>query len=165
MFANKSGLSGCLKSLPIITRSLNTTAAGSALIHNHCSPLRSGHPAMKNADNFACTRCGKIFRRKAHCERHKKEHDPNQKHRCGFPGCTHSTAQQGNLNRHYDAVHEGKRPFPCEYCPSAFKQNHHLKAHKESKHLVELMMVEVMQVVHRLADPMFSADYYNPPKH
>ena len=39
----------------------------------------------------------------------------------------------GNLVRHYESIHEGKR-YHCEHCGKNFTQQSQLKSHKESAH-------------------------------
>jgi uncharacterized Zn-finger protein len=47
--------------------------------------------------------------------------------RKGFP-------QKGNLKRHIESVHEGKKPYKCKLYEESLSVKRHLKKHIESVH-------------------------------
>ncbi|KAF7290739.1 hypothetical protein MIND_01314600 [Mycena indigotica] len=47
---------------------------------------------------------------------------------CKYAGCTTTCARPSDLPRHY-MVHTGERPFECETCGKAFRQESTLKTH------------------------------------
>ena len=46
----------------------------------------------------------------------------------------HYAALKGNLDKHMKSIHEGKKPFECNVCYTAFSQKGDLKRHIESVH-------------------------------
>ena len=46
------------------------------------------------------------------------------------------------LNRHFEAVHEKKRPFECTHCERCFYEKNKLKKHMESVHGVSLETID-----------------------
>ena len=48
--------------------------------------------------------------------------------------CSSVFKTKGNLKRHIESVHEGKKPFKCNICDSSFSRNTHLNAHIASVH-------------------------------
>ena len=45
--------------------------------------------------------------------------------KCNF--CQTRIRTKDSMKRHIKSVHEGKKPFKCNICPSAFFQNYRLK--------------------------------------
>ena len=45
--------------------------------------------------------------------------------KCNF--CHTRIKSKDSMKRHIESVHEGKRPFKCSICPSAFSQRNRLK--------------------------------------
>ena len=41
---------------------------------------------------------------------------------------------KGNLRKHKQAVHEGKKPFPCSSCDYRASQKGHLRRHEQTVH-------------------------------
>merc|ERR1719341_2134948 len=58
----------------------------------------------------------------------------NLREETGTPTCGQLFKQNGDLNRHVDAVHLGKRPFICGDCGATFARVQELKRHITSKH-------------------------------
>ena len=49
-------------------------------------------------------------------------------------GYTHSCSQKSNLNRHVESVHEGNKPFKCDFCVYSCTQRNKLNIHVDSVH-------------------------------
>jgi uncharacterized Zn-finger protein len=49
--------------------------------------------------------------------------------------CDFSSYTRGDLEKHSNIVHLGKKPFKCDHCDKAFGQKGHLNDHINSTHL------------------------------
>ena len=58
----------------------------------------------------------------------KDENSTNMLLKCNF--CHTRIKSKDSMKRHIESVHEGKRPFKCSICPSAFSQRNRLKVLK-----------------------------------
>ncbi|KAI0005143.1 hypothetical protein BJV74DRAFT_807222 [Russula compacta] len=82
-----------------------------------------------------CTRCGKVFSRKADCNRHSRLHDGIRPHLCEVAGCGKRFAQYTALKTHLN-VHTGSKPFKCDFtgCKSAFGDPSSCARHRREIH-------------------------------
>ena len=52
--------------------------------------------------------------------------------RCNI--CDYTTSNRSDVKRHFEAVHEGKKPHKCSICNKSFSKKSSLKTHVESVH-------------------------------
>lgn len=104
--------------------------------------LTSAHSDVRK---FKCTwqGCEKGFATGTRLRRHIQAHEGQEKYRCrGYEGCNETFRKHDTLRRHITAVHEDKKPFPCDYvdpttraaCTKAFDFQEKLKAHQRAVH-------------------------------
>eukprot|EP00249_Psilotum_nudum_P020218 c27607_g1_i6 orf=403-1119(+) len=91
--------------------------------------LRSSHERVN------CEVCkASVLRRcyKRHLTAHETKH--LQRLQCVFPNCSHSCNKSSNLNKHYNVVHTGDRPFICtvEGCSKTFAYRHVRDKHEKT---------------------------------
>eukprot|EP00127_Corallochytrium_limacisporum_P006962 Clim_evm16s239 gene=Clim_evmTU16s239 len=84
---------------------------------------------------FACDRCGQLFKRKHRLVLHTRMHTGHKPHKCGL--CGKTFAELASLRNH-EFVHSNKRPHACPFCFKPFKLRHHLKRHSVICHNIEL---------------------------
>ena len=67
-------------------------------------------------------------------EQKKKNYRQNngKPHKCSK--CNFRSAYEKDLQRHIDAVHEGKRPYKCDICQADYKRKDELEKHKTIVH-------------------------------
>lgn len=119
--------------------------------HPLCSKdfLRESHlkhhvkSAHSDVRDYVCERgdCGKRFVNATRLKRHYAAHDGREKCRCTVTGCGQTFRKHGTLQKHVLTVHEGRKPFICEFlgsdgtqCGAGFDTKGQQKSHAERVH-------------------------------
>ena len=78
-----------------------------------------------------CPVCGLSLQKKSFA-RHVRLHGDVKPEVC--PYCSKEFREKRSLDKHIRAIHEAERPFPCDLCPEAFRNQIELKNHM-NRHL------------------------------
>lgn len=70
--------------------------------------------------------CGASFGTSALLSSHKRVHTGEKPHKCAW--CSYRAADKGNLRRHQEEMHMGKK-WPCPYCPQQLAKKANLTRH------------------------------------
>merc|ERR1719318_626270 len=82
---------------------------------------------------FVCKVCGKGFKTMSELSHHNITHTKTRSFKCGVEGCTKSYARAIGLFNHKKTVHECVY-YECEECGKRFGQKSHMKRHYETVH-------------------------------
>ena len=100
------------------------------------------------ASTYKCEHCKLTFPKFQTMKRHEKKKHEKKKFICKFANCGRGYARNGELKRHVQSIHEGKKQFGCEQCnfSSSFKWNFirhlslkHKKSNTEAKTIALLL--------------------------
>ena len=85
-------------------------------------------------DALACKTCGKVFTTKGNLKKHVQTVHLGKKN-FKCDTCGKAFGEAGNLNRHVQTIHLGQKNFTCDTCGKSFGLAHNLKAHVQTIHL------------------------------
>ncbi|XP_069091064.1 zinc finger protein 583-like isoform X2 [Pleurodeles waltl] len=89
--------------------------------------LRRNQQTPRGLAPFACTECGKVFRKHSRLTCHLRVHFGEKPYIC--MDCGKGFNDNSNFKRHL-RIHSGKKPYTCNTCGKDFTQANHLNVHE-----------------------------------
>lgn len=91
-------------------------------------------------NKFTCKSCGKKFNSSAALSNHKLVHSDVKRYKCF---CGNEYKRLESYKNHL-SVHEGRRPFSCQWCTRTFVNSANCRKHKLKEHPIEVKEFELI---------------------
>ena len=118
MEKEKDNLYNCIlcnnkyKTTSSLNRHVRTKHDGKEQFQNSEMYQNSGEVPNQNNSSFKCIICNKEYTTMSSLNQHVKRHDEKKQFHCEV--CGHSSLNNRDAKKHFEAVHEGKMPFKCD---------------------------------------------------
>ena len=93
--------------------------------------MKLKHEYNEELDSHKCDLCGKVFKTKNGCTKHKQKDHEGKRYKCD--SCDYTSKGSEGLKRHIRIVHEGKF-YQCEQCGKQLTTEEGLQTHVKTIH-------------------------------